>query len=698
MTGETAEPSAAGDVGGTGEQLQLVRAKVRSTRPRPPTPPAERLPVARIAVDVPLAHLDRPFDYLVPANLDQQAKPGVRVRVRFAGKLVDGYLLERVEASQHGGRLLPIQKVVSAEPVLAPEVAQAARAVADRYAGTLADVLRLAIPPRHAATEAETPATAPPGPPPPEPGGWADYPSGPGFLTALATGSAPRAVWNALPGADWPDLLARAVQATLASGRGALVVVPDGRDVDRVAAAYQQRLGGDSEEPDQADRYAVLVSEAGPAKRYRRWLAVRRGSARAVVGTRGAMFAPVADLGLVAVWDDGDDLHAEPRAPYPHVREVLGIRAHLTGAAALIGGFARTAEAQWLLDSGWARPLTADRATVRAAAPRVQPTGDDAELARDPAARTARLPSLAWRTARQGLEHGPVLVQVPRRGYLPALACERCRQPARCSHCAGPLALTDRQTIPDCRWCGRSAGSWCCPEWAWNRWRGQVVGVRRTAEELGRAFPAVPVRTSGRDGIIARVGPEPALVLATPGAEPVAEDGYAAALLLDGWALLARPDLRAGEETVRRWLNAAALVRPAARGGSVVVLAEAGQPPVQALVRWDPAGFAERELADRAALGFPPAARMASLRGVRRAVDEFLAQLGDQLPAGTQVIGPVPVAGTDPGAEPQERALLRVERSATGALATAVRAVLGSRSARKAADPVRVEFDPLEVG
>ena len=66
---------------------------------------SERLPVARVAVDISLAHLDRPFDYLVPARLDQAAVPGCRVRVRFAGQLVDGYLLERAETSEHRGKL-----------------------------------------------------------------------------------------------------------------------------------------------------------------------------------------------------------------------------------------------------------------------------------------------------------------------------------------------------------------------------------------------------------------------------------------------------------------------------------------------------------------------------------------------------------------------------------------------------------------
>ena len=96
--------------------------------------------------------------------------------------------------------------------------------------------------------------------------------------------------------------------------------------------------------------------------------------------------------------------------------------------------------------------------------PHVSPAGSDTELARDEAARTARLPAIAFRTARNALELGPVLVQVPRRGYLPALACGRCRGPARCGHCQGPLSLTSSHAVPFCRWCGRLGGDWRCPE------------------------------------------------------------------------------------------------------------------------------------------------------------------------------------------------------------------------------------------
>ncbi|MCT9930704.1 primosomal protein N' [Planotetraspora sp. A-T 1434] len=662
---------------------------------------AENLPVARVVVDTPLPHLDRPFDYLVPASMDADASPGCRVRVRFAGQLADGFLLERLADSEHQGRLAFLERVVSPEPVLTAEIAGLARAVADRYAGTLSDVLRLAVPPRHARVEAEARSAAEQGPAaeagsaagagPVNPvtwsgDAWAAYPAGERFLTALAEGLAPRAVWPALPGTgeggpSWPGAVAAAVRATLASGRGAVVVVPDGKDVALAVRALGDTL------------HVAITAELGPAERYRRWLRVLRGEVRAVVGTRAAAFAPVADLGLAVIWDDGDDVHSDRHAPYPHAREVLALRAHRAEAGMLIGGYAVTAEAAQLVASGWAGPLVPPREELRARAPRVRPAGDDAELARDEAARAARLPSLAWRALRHGLETGPVLVQVPRRGYLPALACQHCRAPARCGAqrlpgpvCSGPLALRSGHAAPYCRWCGRIAGDWRCPSCGGTRVRAVVVGARRTAEELGRAFPSVAVKTSGRDGVLATVGTAPALVVATPGAEPVPEAGYAAAVLLDGWALLGRPDLRAAEEALRRWMNAAALARP---GAEVVVLADSAVSVVQALLRWDPVTFAERELADRAELGFPPAVRMATLTGPPAAVREMLADT--RLPDGAQVLGPVPVDGG------LERAMVRVPRDRGSVLAKVLKGASGVRSARKAADVVRVSIDPLDL-
>ncbi|WP_248839721.1 primosomal protein N' [Frankia sp. AgKG'84/4] len=720
--------------------------------------PVVALPVARVAIDSPLTHLDRPFDYLVPAELADSAVAGSRVRVRFAGRLVDGFVLDRVATSAHDGRLAPLAKSVSAEVVLTPAIARLARAVADRYAGTLADVLRLAVPPRHGRTEtapqAATPSetapsetapsetapseTAPSETAPaqpgavvvaggvvdtPPPGEWARYPAGVSMLTALADGARPRAVWWAPPGPAWPAMIAAAVAATVRSGRGAVVVVPDHRDVDRVEAALVAAVGRAAT--------VALRADLGPAARYRAFLTVSRGQARVVVGTRAAVFAPVARLGLIVVWDDGDDLHAEPLAPYPHARGVAVLRCGLEGAGLLVGGFCPTVEAEGLVRAGWAHPLTLPRAEVRALAPRVEATGSDLEYARDPAARAARLPSLAVRTAREALAAGaPVLIQVPRRGYQPSLACAECRRPARCRHCQGPLGRPAGAAVLSCRWCGRPVATapgalgepvarpapgrprvtgsalWHCPSCSATGLRASVTGDRRTAEELGRAFPEVSVRTSGRDGVLATVPAAPALVISTPGAEPVAEDGYGAVLLLDGWSLLGRPDLRAAETALRRWAAAAALARPAARGGKVIIAADAGLPAVQALIRWDPVTFTVREAGERTELGFPPATRMAAVDGTAAAVAELIDAA--RLPTGADLLGPVPLPpsaqrptpGADtPGADGEpERLLIRVPRDQGRALAAALHAARGVLGTRHSTSGLRVQLDPLVIG
>ncbi|MFG2333865.1 primosomal protein N' [Streptomyces sp. NPDC048604] len=717
MSSDNQTPEGGPEAGGPPEQLALIRESVRKAkapRAKPRTwrgaSLAKELPVARIVVNKGVLHLDRYFDYAVPEELDEAAQPGVRVRVRFGagsgkvrdgrregGRLIDGFLVERLASSDYTGPLAALADVVSPEPVLSPELLALARAVADRYAGSLADVLQLAIPPRSARAESRpSPAPLPP-PPAPEPGSWTRYERGPAFLESLARGGAPRAVWNALPGPSWAEELARAVAATLASGRGALVVVPDGRAVARVDAALTAALG--------EGRHAVLTAEAGPEKRYGQWLAVRRGAVRAVVGTRAAMFAPVRDLGLVAIWDDGDGSHSEPHAPQPHARDVLLLRAAHDRCGFLLGSLSCTVEAAQLVESGWAGPLVAGREQVRAAAPRVRTVGDE-QLARDEAARAARLPSLAWAAVRDGLRTGPVLVQVPRRGYVPRLACERCRTPARCRHCAGPLEAPEQQELR-CGWCGRGAPDWHCVACGSVRLRAQVVGARRTAEELGRAFPAVPVRTSGRDHVLDTVPGRPALVVSTPGAEPVAEGGYAAALLLDGWAMVSRPDLRAGEEALRRWIDAASLVRGQGEGGTVVVVAEPTLRPVQALVRWDPVGHAQRELAERAELGFPPVSRMASVAGPVDTVLGFLAST--PLPPDAEILGPVPLPvvrpggtsrpGDPPPGEPWERALVRVPPGTGAALAASLKQAQASRSTRgPATTPIRIRVDPPDIG
>ena len=673
-------------------------------------------PVARVRVDSTLPQVDRTFDYRVPAELSEDAVPGARVRVLFNGHEMTGYIEERAATTDWTRTsLLPLKSVLSRMPSVAPEIFALAEALADRYASTVANVLRLAVPPRIAALdkkyapllpgyesdylgvsshagesapeniepenvapehEAPEPAKSelsaasatssetdpyawlatsgapapfvldPPALNPDAPDAasvFSDYENGAEFIEDVATGAATRAVMTVLPGHlehTWADVLATALATAAASGRGAIAVVPTAKNLDLLEAALAERLPADS--------FVRLSSDSTPHTRYHGFVKARLGRVPVVIGTRAAAYAPVANLGLVVCWDDGDSSLLEQRAPYCHARDVLLLRAAAENTAALFAGFSMSSEAARLVRTRWASHVRAPRALVRDFSPRIFSTGSEFELARDPLAAMARIPHLAFEHARRALARGPVLVQVARSGYIPSFSCERCRMPARCGECSGPLSVASGSSVPSCSWCGHLAQQWRCSECGFTHWRYSAAGATRTAEELGRAFPNVPVISSAGDHVRASVGPEPALVVATPGAEPVAFGGYAAALLLDADKMLRFDSLRAPEAALRRWLNAAALVRPAALEGTVVTTASPS-PVEQALVRWDPAWFARQELEERAQTGLPPAVRTAAVTGaeadVRAFMEEFLGSsaLPERVREQLRIVGPVPL-------------------------------------------------------
>ncbi len=700
-------------MGSDPHQLSLLQGFGAPKKVPGTSPAAATNPVAQVLIETSLPHLDRIFDYLVPETLDADAVPGARVKARFGGQEMSGFITRRTSEAPEGVKLAPLAKVVSAQPVLTDELLQLATAVAERYAGNVSDVLRAAIPARvakvdkeFAARESEPNASdtslsdgaTSPEPSPGAAEAYAGYEGAGDYLAQLAAGAAPRAVLashKSYGPASWAAQVAHAVASVRQSGRGAVVVVPDAKDLASLEAELQQVLG--------ADQYVRLTAEDGPTPRYRNYLRLLHGEVSVAVGTRSAAYAPVRDLGLVALWDDGDDLLLEQRSPYQHAREVLLLRTAQSGCAALFAGVSRSGEAERLVESGWASALTPSRPYLRKATPRILNTADSFQQERDPMLRHARLPHAAWRAAQEGLERGPVLVQVARTGFSPALSCQDCRTPARCTDCNGPLAQSGRTATPACRWCGRLATNYACPECGSHRLRASVAGALRTAEELGRAFPGATVVSSSGDHIKSVVESKKALVVATPGAEPVAPEGYAAALLLDGNAMLSRESLRTPEDVLRRWFRAASLVKPSSEGGLVVVTADQ-EAVVAPLVRWDPAGAAAREMQLRRELQLPPAVRIAALTGKASGIEAFMADF--ELGGSLRSVGPVELEPRElhgrelqarPGQSGEHRLLLFFSYQDGPTVTAALRHRKAALAAKRVPDPVQVRCDGIDL-
>jgi len=597
--------------------------------------------IARVLLDSPLPQLDRLFDYRIPERWASDAIPGVRVLVplRSAGRQARGWIVEVVAETGEGydGVLSELDEVVSPVPVLDPEVWRLIRRAADRAAGVASDLVRLAIPPRQvrvekswAAHRAEGGATRMPAPAAPSIRG---YP--PATLRPLLASLAEPALEPArvaltgipeptevAPGVWGPTALrtlAELAATTLAAGRSAIISAPDYRDLDHLAAALEPLVPTD----------AVVRLDAGQpaAARYRAFLRTLEGEPVIIIGNRAALLAPAPRLGLIAVWDDGDGLHAEPHAPGIHSRDLALLRQEQSGCALVLAAHARSTDTQRLLELGWLTALEPAGRWRR----RITPTAHQLGAQQAP----ARIPSTAWRTVSDALGRGPVLVQVARPGHAPGLACARCGETARCGACRGPLAIARSGSAPGCRWCGALAVGWRCPTCEGDRWRPVGRGSTRTADELGRAFPGARVVVSDGETPLQEAPGGRTLVIATRGAEPVVAGGYRAVLLLDGEGMLARESLRVVEDCVRWWSNAAALAAPDAP----VLLVGVGGPVATALATGHPETIAAAELADRRQLRFPPAVRVAAVAGEPSAVQRALAQL-DGLD-GVDVLGPI---------------------------------------------------------
>lgn len=524
-----------------------------------------------VAVDIPKLELDRPFTYLLP----EESAPGTGlvVSVPFHGRTVKGWVLG--PAADVPGRMLPVRRVLSKEPVIDERLLTLARWMSERYVAPLSVVIGTLYPPRVASEEGSAPGDRGTLSIPDVRPVLERYGSGPDLLAACRSGEGAFVV-RPLPRDEGAACL-EAVVACVEGGRDAILLVPEAEPLPHTARLVADAFGD----------AAIVFAGGDQRQRYRAWLGMLSGRYRVVIGTRPAVFAPVPKLGLVWVHREAHPGHREERAPYYHVRDVALARSRLEGAACVLAGLAPSAEAVALAEEGKVATVRAPRAVERAAAPLVETVQPGRE------SRSPRLGSLL-----QDATGAFLLISI--QGYGIAQVCRKCAEPARCAACSGTVVI--REGSPVCAVCGRPVSCSACGSTSFGVDRGGTERIQEWARHVTR-LPVSRVE-SGAKAIAPAEG---GVIVGTAAAvKDLGPQRVQLVAILDPDRAGRRAGLAAAGQALATWMEAAAWTGPKTEGGRVLVQTrDASEPAIQALVRWDPWHLHRAESRRRAEAGFP---------------------------------------------------------------------------------------------
>lgn len=534
---------------------RLFRLKAELA-PAPSGPVADSLPVAKIRVDTGVFHLDQLFDYSVPEKLSALIKVGIRVQIPFGGRETEGIVVSRASKAERAGELKSVTKVLSPHAVATQSSLDLFDQSAQYYCCNPWDLIRSAIPPRVASVDKELDVVEPVN-------NFAGSRTTPVYLSFSPF----------LPSHEQlPTLL-----NDLKIKGSILIVAPDEKDVELI---YDQLKSTRSD-------VLKLTSTTSREERYRNFLLSLQLNASIIVGTRSAIFAPVNDLRAIVIYKESSPDHFEMRSPGWNTSAIAKIRALKEGLQLVYTGFSPSVRVAYDIDQGNIR-FRNQRIEVKVEAF----TPHDGSL----------LPGKVFSEIKKALAQGPVLFLAPRKGYGNALLCSHCRNIAMCK-CGGRLNVASKNVAPTCVHCGTHYPNWKCAFCDRDRQYLASRGIDRAAEEISRAFPGYPVVLSAGDVIKQRVESKPSLVLATPGAQPLVDGGYAAVVVLDATRFFSHTDLNTQERARELLLETSSLIR---KTGKVLLVIDESHPITSAIARWNIAPLLKREIADREELKLPP--------------------------------------------------------------------------------------------
>lgn len=534
--------------------LRPLKLKMQRA-PQPPGPAATDLPVASVWVDTAIPTLTEPFSYLIPEQLSSQVSIGSRVQVPFKDKHLEGIVIDRTALTTDVRELKSIYKLLGEYPVASAETLELISLTASFWGGSPYDVIRSAIPPRVASSEKGVAVAAKP-----------SIPKSEGVAT-----------FHLLPPKLDPISALCSLVLSRKSNGVKLIIVPTARDLLRLGASLAE----------QDIEFTSLDSNLPRADRYRNFLLASLGAASVVIGMRGAIFAPIPGLSEIYLHQENSEHYYERRAPYWNTREVAWIRSKLSNLDLHFTGYVPSLDVA----------IDIDKKEIS-----YQATREKISVVAQASSNGELIPSKIYQQVRKAIATGPVLFLVPAKGYATAISCAKCRNIAICE-CGGKLSKSSAKSEPTCVLCSKRYLNWKCG------WCGEARvfltsrGIERFAEEIGRSFPNQLVIQSTASDPRDSVTSEPALVISTPGVEPIAEKGYAAVVMLQVDRFLSSSASNGVERAYSNFFAASALISDA---GVIALVSDDGSPITSALTTWNPATISKREIEQRISLQLPP--------------------------------------------------------------------------------------------
>jgi primosomal protein N' (replication factor Y) (superfamily II helicase) len=455
-------------------------------------------------------------------------------------------------------------------------------------------------------------------------------------------------VLHGLTGSGKTEVYLQVIRQVLTSGRRALVLVPEIGLTPQLVRRFAQRLGAP---------LAVLHSGLSDTERLLAWRAAATGTARIIVGTRSAVFAPVPDLGIIIVDEEHDASLKQHEGGFHYsARDLALVRAQRAQVPVVLGSATPSLETLQNVASGRYRRLSLPRRAGQTLAPRLAVVDLRAHAV------TAGLATPVVQAIERHLAaDGQVLLFLNRRGYAPTLLCTACGWIAPCRDCDARLTVHQRSGRLRCHHCGADCAlPKTCPQCGFEvRPVGQ--GTERVEERLGELFAKVPLVRIDRDVVRGQADMDAALHSIDSGEARILVgtqmitkghdfQNMTLVVVLNADQGLFSTDFRAAERLAQTIVQVAGRAGRGSRAGEVLIqTAYPEHPLLQTLLSEGYDGFARTALAERAASAWPPFSRLAVLRASATTAEAALAFLTEArhvagAPRAVKLLGPVPAA------------------------------------------------------